>query len=102
MKQSVIFKLSILRKIRKQLSANLRILYYKYEIEPHLEYCCSIWDQCNKSDTDSKIKLHEQAARLIPDRYSPSAPLFTQLNLQTFGDITHYRKAIIVFKALNN
>ena len=103
-KQSVIFKLSILRKIRKYLIADLRILYYNYYIKPHLEYCCSIWGQCNKSDTDSIIKLQKQAACLIldADRYAPSAPLFTQLNWQTFEDITHYRKALMVFKALNN
>ena len=78
-KQSVIFKLSILRKIRKYLSADLRILYYNYYIKPHLDYCCSIWGQCNKSDTDMIIKLQKQAARLIldADRYAPSAPLFT-------------------------
>ena len=33
-KQSVIFKLSILSKIRKDLSADLRILYYNYYIKP--------------------------------------------------------------------
>ena len=50
------------------------------------------------------IKLQKQAARLIldADRHAPSAPLFTQLNWQTFEDITHYRKALMVFKALNN
>ena len=57
-KQSVIFKLSILRKIRKYLSADLRILYYNYYIKPHLEYCCSIWGQCNKSDKDTPHQLH--------------------------------------------
>ena len=103
-KQSVVLKLSILRKLRKYLSADLRILYYNYYIKPHFEYCCSIWGQCNKSDTDSIIKLQKQAARLIldADRYAPSAPLFTQLNWQTSEDITHYRKALMVFKALNN
>ena len=86
------------------MSADLSILYYNYYIKPHLEYCCTIWGQCNKSDTDAIIKLQKQATRLIldADRCAPSAPLFTQLNWHTFEDITHYRKALMVFKALNN
>ena len=40
---SILFKLSILRKIRKYLPTGIRILHYNYYIKPHLLYCCSIW-----------------------------------------------------------
>ena len=82
----------------------IRILYYNYYIKPHLEYCCSVWGICSKSDIDTLIKLQKQAARLIleTDRYAPSAPLFSQLRWQTFDQITRERQAFMVFKATNN
>ena len=58
-RKTVLFKLSILRKIRKYLSSPLRILYYNYYIKPHLEYCCSVWGQCNKTGVDTIIKLQK-------------------------------------------
>ena len=44
--------------------------------------------------------MQKKAARLIldADRYAPSAPLLIQLNWQTFGDITQYKKVLMVFK----
>ena len=103
-RQTIIFKISILRKIRKYLPTPIRILYYNYYIKPHLEYCCSVWGNCSKSDIDTLIKLQKQAARLIleTDRYAPSAPLFSQLRWQTFDQITRERQAFMVFKATNN
>ena len=103
-RQTIIFKISILKKIRKYLPTPIRILYYNYYIKPHLEYCCSVWGNCSKSDIDTLLKLQKQAARLIleTDRYAPSAPLFSQLRGQTFDQITRERQAFMVFKATNN
>ena len=103
-KQTIAFKLSILRKIRHYLPAKTRMLYYNYYIKPHLQYCCTIWGQCNKTDIYSMIKLQKQAARLIldADKYSPSSPLFDQLEWETFDKIVQEKQATIVFKALNN
>ena len=103
-KQTIAFKLSILRKIRRYLPTTTRMLYYNYYIKPHLEYCCTIWGQCSKIDTYSIVKLQKQAARLIldADMYSPSNPLFKQLQWQTFDKIVEEKQASMVFKALNN
>ena len=103
-RKTVLFKLSILRKIRKYLSTPLRIIYCNYYIKPNLEYCCSVWGQCNKTGIDTIIKLQKQAARLIldADRYAPSTPLFSKLNWHTFDKIVNRRQALMVFKALNN
>ena len=85
-KQTIAFKLSIFRKIRHYLPTKTRILYYNYYIKPHLQYCCTIWGQCNKTDIYSIIKLQKQVARLIldADKYSPFSPLFDQLEWETF------------------
>ena len=80
------------------------MVYYNYYIKPHLEYCCTIWGQCSKTDTYSIVKLQKQAARLIldADMYSPSTPVFKQLQWQTFDKIVKEKQASMVFKALNN
>ena len=103
-KQTIAFKLSILRKIRRYLPTTTRMLYYNYYIKPHLEYCCTIWGQCSKADTYSIVKLQKQAARLIldADMYSSSIPLFKQLQWQTFDKIVEEKQASMVLKALNN
>ena len=61
-RQTIIFKIY---KISKYLPTPIRILYYNYYIKPHLQYCCSVWGNCSKSDIDTLIKLQKQAARLI-------------------------------------
>ena len=103
-RQTIIFKISLLRKLRKYLPTPIRILYYNYYIKPHLEYCCSLWGNCSKSDIDTLLKLQKQTARLIleTDRSAPSAPLFSQRQWQTFDQITRERQAFMVFKATNN
>ncbi len=103
-RRTILFKLSILRKIRKYLPTSVRTLYYNYYIRPHLEYCCSIWGQCNQKDKDTIIKLQKQAARLVLDaeRYAHSAPLFSQLNWQTFDQLIQNRQALLVHKSLHN
>ena len=102
-RQTIIFKISILRKIRKYLPTPIRILYYNHYIKPHLEYCCSVWDNCSKSEIDTLIKLQKQAARLIleTDRYAPSAPLFSKHQWQTFDQTTRERQAFKVCDTLD-
>ena len=80
------------------------MLYYNYYIKPHLEYCCTIWRQCSKTDADLIVKLQKQSTRLIldADMYSPCNPLFKQLQWKTFDKIVEEKQVSIVFKVLNN
>ena len=58
-------KLPIFRKIKQYLPTKMRILYYNYYIKLQLEYCCTIWGLCSKTDIYALIKLQKQAARLF-------------------------------------
>ena len=42
-RRTILYKLSVLRRIRKYLPTETRTLFYTYYIKPHLQYCCSIW-----------------------------------------------------------
>ena len=45
---------------------------------------------------------HNQRLILDADKYSPSSPLFDQLEWETFDKIVQEKQATMVFKALNN
>ena len=45
LKQTVCYKLSILRRIRKHILPETRNLFYNMFMKPHLEYGCSVWGQ---------------------------------------------------------
>ena len=79
-------------------------LFLQFSLPYQVQYCCTIWGQCNKTDIYSIIKLQKQAARLIldADKYSSSSPLFDQLEWETFDKIVQEKQATMVFKALNN
>lgn len=103
-RKTVLFKLSILRRIRKYLPKHTRILFYNYYVKPHLDYCCSVWGNCSKRDCNIIIKLQKQAARLVldADRLTPSKEMFNSLNWLTFTQIVHQKQATLVYKSLNN
>jgi len=107
-RQSILFKISLLKRIKTYLPLETRKLFYNYYIKPHFEYCNTIWTNCTKKNLDKMLKLQKQAARMILDEKlqrentRPSSELFIELDWMTFNQTTHYRQAQLVFKSLNN
>ena len=59
-------------------------MYYNAYVLPHLDYCCSIWGNCNNFLLDSLLKLQKRAARIILDEHDytkPSRELFHECNI---------------------
>ena len=104
MKRTILFKLSILRKIKKYLPHEVRLTYYNYFVKPHFDYCCSIWGNCNQGEVDKMIKLQKMAARLImnADYSVPSIELFQKLNWKSFKYNVQFHQAMLVYKSLNH
>ena len=84
-RKTIIFKISILSKIRKYLPTPIRILYYNYYIKPHLEYCWSVWGNCSKSDIDTLIKLQKQTNKLHASSLRLIAMLLQHLYFPSFS-----------------
>ena len=107
-KKTIIFKLFLLKRIRKFLPLETRKLFYNYYVKPHFEYCNTIWGNCSKTNIYTMTKLQKQAARLIlneqmnKENTTPSTVLFQTLDWQTFEENVKYRQALLVYKALNN
>ena len=78
-KKAVLFKLSLLRKIKFFLPQVTRITLFSYYIKPHLSY--SIWGQTSQDNLTTINRPLKQAARMILDKdYNiPSAELFGKL-----------------------
>ena len=103
-KQLIRYKLTILRKIRKYIPISTRKTFYNYYIKPHLDYCCSIWGNCSQTAILALTHLQKQTARLILNAtpLTPSKEMFSKLNWQSFDQMVQQRKAVLVYKSLNN
>ena len=84
-KRTVLYKLSILRIIKRFVPLSGRLTFYNYFVKPHFDYCCLVWGTAFKKDMNTPIKLQKMAARLIRlirlildvDYTVPSIELFT-------------------------
>ena len=105
-RKTALFKISILRKIKKYLPLDIRKMFFNYYIRPHLTYCSSIWGQTTEKNLDTVNKLQKQTARLILDKdyhsHNPSNEMFKELQWKTFPDSVQYQQALLVYKSLNN
>ena len=103
-RQTVLYKLSILRKIKRFVPLSGRLTFYNYFVKPHFDYCCSVWGTAFKKDIHTLIKLQEMAARLILDvDYTvPSIELFKILKWLPIDKNVQFRQATLVYKARNN
>ncbi len=93
--------IALLRRIRKYLPHSTRLTYYKSFIQPHLDYCNTIWGQ---STYISRLHVAQKMAlRLINDapKLTHSAPLFQQCKIMTIQKRVQYRTSILVYKTLN-
>jgi hypothetical protein len=78
---------------------------YNSVIFPHFNYCCTIWSGAkNAANIDKIFKLKKKAARIILNEQNvmtPSIVLFNKLKWMPMPDYFVHRKAILVFKSLN-
>ena len=113
-KRTVLFKISLLRKIKKYLPLDIRKMFYNYYIKPHLDYCASVWGETSQKNLMKITKLQKQAARLILDKpryiqssdntyhYTRSKDMFDTLKWKSFPDNVQFQKALLIYKSLNN
>ena len=96
--------LYLLGRIKTFLNLSTRKLYFNAYILPHLDYCCTIWGNCNDNLVEKLIKFQKRAARLILNKPmdTPSEELFQTLGWMKFDERVNYRKAILMYKSLHN
>ena len=94
----------LLGRIKTFLNLSTRKLCFNAYTLPHLDYCCTIWGNCNNYLLDKLIKFQNRAARLILDKEidTRSAELIQLLGCMKFDERVTYRKAVLMYKSLHN
>ena len=99
---SLIKGIHLLRQIKEYLPIGHRVIYYKCFLQPHIDYCCTVW---GKSSHIIRIhKLQKLALRIIYDKpkLTSSGPLFKAAGVLPIQQRVMLRTAIMVYKSLNN
>ena len=85
--------------------APLTTLQYIYNslVQPHFNYCCVVWDNCNKTYADKLQKLKNRAARVLTSSSCDTAAdsLLEKLGWRKLDTQRKFEKAVMVYKSLN-
>ena len=77
---------------------------YNALIQPHLDYCCEVWDELGKGLSERLQKLQNRAARLIMnfrDKHRQSILAHTALGWKSLEDRRSLMKAKLRYKTVN-
>ena len=76
---------------------------YNSIVEPHFQYCCSVWGCCNSTDILQLQRLQNRAARIVTNSNfdAPSKPLIHILGWKTIEQLINRQVYITVFKCLH-
>ena len=103
----------LIKKIASSIGAIKRVrpfvpftaLQYIYNslVQPHFNYCCVVWDNCNKTYADKLQKLQNRAARVLTSSsYDIAADfLLEKLGWRKLDTQRKLEKAVMVYKSLN-
>ena len=66
---------------------------YQGIVEPHFNYCCSVWGSCRTAGLKKVQKMENRAARIVTDNFDTSAaPLIHDFGSPTIGQLTDREK----------
>ena len=94
--------IGVLKRIRPFITTNRAVQVYKALIQPHFDYCCSVWDGFGDTLSCKLQKLQNRAARVIT-RSSYDTSAGTLLDSLCWDNLFIRRKkltASVMFKAL--
>ena len=75
---------------------------YTSIVEPHFQYCCSVWGCCNTAEIQHLQKLQNRVARIITNSSFDAAikPMFESLGMETIQQLIDTQSKIVTFKSL--
>ena len=79
-------------------------MLYFLLVHPHIIYCLSAWGGTSKSTLKPIVTLQKKIIRIITHSpfNSPSAPIFTKLNILSFDQQYELNLSILMHKIYNN
>ena len=93
-----------LKRLRPFVSLDTAKKIYDSLVQPHFDYCCTVWDGINNKLTEKLQKLQNRTARVITkSSYEvSSSPLLDALGWEKLISNRQKHKASMVFKSLHN
>ena len=89
----------LLSKVKKFLSQEHRILFYKSYIQPHIDFCNIVWDSSSETNKLKILRLQKIACRVILDyKVEDSSQAMDTLKILSIYDRLYFRKAKLMFK----
>ena len=85
------------------LEAIVKALYTSI-VEPHFQYCCSVWGCCNSTNILQLQRLQNRAVRIVTKSHfdDPSKLLIHSLGWKTIEGLINRQVNLTVFKCLNS
>ena len=92
-----------LRRVRPFISTTTAVQIYNALIQPHFDYCSSVWDGLSNTLSDKLQKLQNRAARVIlrASYNTSSRSLLEKLNWVTLDKRREKQKSLMMFKSLH-
>ena len=93
-----------LKRIRPFITIDVANKIYKAIIQPHLDYCSTVWDGLGVTLLDKIQKLQNRAARIITQSsyYTSASSILEELGWDNVLTRWKKQKAILMSKTLNN
>jgi hypothetical protein len=93
-----------LKRIRPFITLDVADKIYKAIIQPHIDYCSTVWDGLGVTLLDKIQKLQNRAARIVTQSsyYTSASSLLRELGWDNVSTRWKKQKAILMFKTLNN
>ena len=93
----------LLSKIKRFLSIDHRIQFYKSYIQPHIDFCNIVWGSSSESNKLKIYKLQKRACKIILDfNVDDVNEAMKTLKIMSIYDRIFLRKAKFMFKVYNN
>ena len=92
-----------LKRVRSFVPVATLYLIFNSLVQPYFNYCCTVWDSCNKTLADKLQKLQNRAARVLTfSGYDINADvLIDRLGWRKLSSQRQFQKAVMVYKSLN-
>ncbi len=98
-------KVGLLGRLKKILPTQYVELIYKSIVQPHIDYCITVWGNADNKYLDKVQGLQNRAARIITGNYNwyiRGIELVKQLGWQNVRERRDYFTALLVHKAIHN
>ena len=97
--KKIVSNLWLLSRIKTYLTIHQRVQFYKSYVQPHIDYCNTIWGGTSQRNLDRIYRLQKRACKIILDyKYENIADSMEELKILNIYERIYLKKAKFMFK----